>query len=49
MDGNLAMANSVIYETEEENNFKADVYYYMQEHGCDEETAVKAIAPLYTD
>lgn len=47
MDGNLAMANHILFETEEENNFKADVYYYMQENNCDEETAIKAIEPLY--
>lgn len=34
-------------ETEEQNNFWADVYYYMQENKCDEETAIKAIEPLY--
>lgn len=34
-------------ETEEENSFWADIYYYMKENNCDEETARKAVEPLY--
>lgn len=41
------MFNPYENETEEQNSFWADVYYYMQEHKCDEKTAVKAIEPLY--
>ena len=41
------MADSQVFETEEENNFKADIYYYMQQNNCDEKTAIKAIEPLY--
>lgn len=47
MDGNEAMADRIVFETEEQNNFQAEVYFYMQEHGCDEKTAVKAVEPLY--
>jgi hypothetical protein len=41
------MTRPIDEETEIENNFWADVYYYMQEHNCDKETAIKAIEPLY--
>jgi len=34
-------------ETEEQNSFWADVYAYMQEYKCDEQTAIKAIEPSY--
>ncbi|MFA1510021.1 hypothetical protein ACDN41_12395 [Priestia aryabhattai] len=48
MEGNMSMANHLMNETEEQNNFWADVYYYMEENNCDKETAMKAIEPLYT-
>ena len=41
------MFNPLENETEKENNFWADVYYYMIEHNCDEQTAIKAIEPIY--
>lgn len=47
MDGNLAMVDKIVNETESENNFWADVYYYMEENKCDEKTAIKFIGPLY--
>jgi hypothetical protein len=34
-------------QSEEESNFWADVYYYMQENNCDEKTAIQVIEPLY--
>lgn len=34
-------------ETEEQNSFWADVYYYMQEHQCDEKSAIKAVESSY--
>ena len=44
MDGNY---DPIQDETEEQNNFWADVYYYMHEHKCDEKTAIKAIESIY--
>lgn len=46
MDGNLEMARHLLEETEEENNYWCDVYYYMEENDCDKETAMKAINTL---
>lgn len=46
MDGNLAMANHILYESEEVNEFMMAVIDYMEEHDCDEETAIKAIESL---
>ena len=34
-------------ESEEENSFKADVYYYMQEHNCSKEIAEEEVEKLY--
>jgi hypothetical protein len=34
-------------ETEDENSFWADVYYYMKENNCDDQTAIRAVEPSY--
>lgn len=34
-------------ESEEENSFWADVYYYMKENNCSKEEAIKKIQPIY--
>jgi hypothetical protein len=49
MDGNLAMASKIVNETEDENNFWADVYHYMEKHKCDKETAINKVAEIYKD
>lgn len=36
-------------ETEDENSFWADVYYYMEEKKCDEETAINAVTEIYKE
>lgn len=49
MDGNLAMANHLVNETEDENSFWADVYHYMKENDCNEESAIEVITAQYKD
>jgi hypothetical protein len=34
-------------ESEEENSFWGDVCYYMQEHSCSEDEAIKIIREIY--
>lgn len=34
-------------ESEKNNNFLADVYYYMMEHKCDYQEAIKVIELIY--
>lgn len=43
----MAMANPIVNETEEENSFWMDVYYYMEDTNCDKASAVKAIEAMY--
>jgi hypothetical protein len=36
-------------ESEEENGFWGDVYFYVEENKCDKETAMKAIETIYEE
>ncbi|WP_187442738.1 hypothetical protein [Rossellomorea vietnamensis] len=47
MDGNLAMADQYLYETEEINNFWADVYHHMEEYQCTEKEAIDVVRKIY--
>ncbi|OYD13558.1 hypothetical protein CHR37_05010 [Bacillus velezensis] len=47
MDGNLAMADHIVWETELGNNIGMDIVTYMEQYGVSRIEAEKAILPLY--
>lgn len=49
MDGNLAMADHIVWETELGNNIGMDIVTYMEQHGVSRVEAEKAILPLYEE
>ncbi|ATO28962.1 hypothetical protein RA13_13900 [Bacillus atrophaeus] len=49
MDGNLAMANHIVWETELGNNIGMDIVTYMEQHGVSKTEAEKVILPLYEE
>ncbi|OTQ87628.1 hypothetical protein BG31_08950, partial [Bacillus subtilis subsp. subtilis] len=49
MDGNLAMADYIVWETELGNNIGMDIVTYMEQHGVSRGEAEKAILPLYEE
>lgn len=49
MDGNLAMADHIVWETELGNSIGMDIVTYMEQHGVSRIEAEKAILPLYEE
>ncbi|GLZ63232.1 MULTISPECIES: hypothetical protein [Bacillus amyloliquefaciens group] len=49
MDGNLAMADHIVWETELGNNIGMDIVTYIEQHGVSRGEAEKAILPLYEE